>query len=128
MNYNSQLQSNNTDLRQVLETLQHKAAGGGQPSGVCPSLTIEANSMAHYSSIFYSTNGQYILYFNSDPFPVILENIDIKRPIIINDPYGLADYLSVLNYTNLEILLDQADEMGIVCECTSTEAATLTLG
>lgn len=31
MNYNSQLQSNNTDLQQVLETLQHKAAGGADP-------------------------------------------------------------------------------------------------
>ena len=35
MNYNSQLQSNNTDLQQVLETLQHKAAGGNTAYETC---------------------------------------------------------------------------------------------
>jgi len=42
MNYNSQLQSNNTDLQQVLETLQHKAAGGEQAT---PVITVSSDGL-----------------------------------------------------------------------------------
>lgn len=41
-NYNTQLQSNNTDLQQVLQTLQTKAAGGEQAT---PEISVNSNGL-----------------------------------------------------------------------------------
>ena len=41
-NYNAQLQSNNTDLQQVLQTLQNKAAGGTQAT---PVISVSSNGL-----------------------------------------------------------------------------------
>lgn len=41
-NYNSQLQSNNLDLQQVLQTLQTKAAGGEQAT---PEISVSSNGL-----------------------------------------------------------------------------------
>lgn len=60
MNYNSQLQSNNTDLQQVLETLQHKAAGGNSPLETCTvqfekeGLAPPAEFIVHYIDINFT--------------------------------------------------------------------------
>lgn len=54
MNYNSQLQSNNTDLQQVLETLQHKAAGGGSNYTTC-TVTLDNDMWGADCQIDYIT-------------------------------------------------------------------------
>jgi hypothetical protein len=42
-NYNTQLQSNNTDLQTVLQTLQNKAAGGGEQA--TPVISVSSNGL-----------------------------------------------------------------------------------
>lgn len=126
MNYNSQLQSNNIDLQQVLETLQHKAAGGGQPSGVCPSLTISFDT-GNIIGIYYWSNNQIeYLYSFELSSPIIIQNIDTNMPVIIYGASG-AHELASSTYENLEILYENSAEIGIICRCTSTDAASLIL-
>ena len=129
MNYNSQLQSNNTDLQQVLETLQHKAVGGGQPSGVCPSLTINYNSWGSINYIYYSTNNEINSLLDKSSFPIVIQNVDINMPIILKGYSADQNYLvpNISNLINIKELYNDPAVIGIICKCTSTEPAILNL-
>lgn len=67
MSYNSELQANNTDLQDILDTINNlpESGGGGGGSGDVPTCTITINSFAaNITYAMYTTyeNGEYIYH------------------------------------------------------------------
>lgn len=105
---------------------------GGQPSGVCPSLTINTEDASlSINEIYYSQNHEMIKYdSNGAAFPITLRDIDCKTPIILHQISNNGNTPEIASYENLEILYAKSEDLydfGIVCKCTSTDAASLTL-
>ena len=61
-NYNTQLQSNNTDLQTVLQTLQTKAAGGGQVEWSANEDAVITKTISSYTNDRVATIGNYAFY------------------------------------------------------------------
>lgn len=105
---------------------------GGQPAGVCPSFTINTEDASlNIQAIFYSQNHEMIRYDSYEAsYPITLRDIDCEVPIILHKVYIMLNDPEIASYENLEILYAESEdynEFGIVCKCTSTDAASLTL-
>lgn len=105
---------------------------GGQLSGVCPSLTInvvDANISIY--AIYYLQNHEMIKYdSNGASFPITLRDIDCETPIILHQLRNNGNAPKIASYENLGVLYAKSEDFydfGIVCKCTSTDAASLTL-
>ena len=105
---------------------------GGQPSGVCPSLTINTEDASlSINEIYYSQNHEMIKYdSNGAAFPITLRDIDCETPIILHQIRNQGNIPEIASYENMGILYAMPEDFyyfGIVCKCTSTDAASLTL-
>ncbi|MBR2388209.1 MAG: hypothetical protein IKB02_05960 [Clostridia bacterium] len=84
MSYNSELQANNTDLQDILDTINNlpESGGGGGGSGDVPTCTITISSFA--ANIRYATytsyeNGEYI--YHDESYREDLSNITLNNVV-----------------------------------------------
>ena len=107
-------------------TVEAVEESGSQASGVCPSLTINMDDTMSIERIFYSSNNAYTsVYVENETTPLVIQDIDIGVPILISYVICPLD-AAIDSYENLEIL-HSLGASGMVLQCTSTSAATLTL-
>lgn len=110
----------------ILETGSGES-GGGQVSGICPSLTITGDSTINIDFIYLSSNGQYQLDFKPvRQLPTTINNIDVGKPIFL-EVFGSYEP-AINNYNNLKIELNEMSSYSeLICTCTSTLPATLNI-
>ena len=98
-NYNSQLQSNNTDLQTILQTLQNKASGGGSGGSVETLKGVISPNMPFVDATVYFTNA------NLETESIRVEgtevNIEVVRGsiLVINYDAGHTDQSSSTGVT-----------------------------
>lgn len=152
-NYNTQLQTHNSDLQSLLQILQTKAvgedvteeveiytnlnedleqvinslpdAGSSEPSGVCPSLTIITRGI-YWDSIVYFTGEECNLQTSGGyNDTIVLENVSINTPIFVCGWPEITDDIDTSDAQNVEIVICAMPT--VVLKCMSLSPASVTI-
>lgn len=122
----NELDTQESLIAQIQSAVDSLPEAGDVASGICPSLTITTIDF-YVDYIGYSSNSQYISHKHdsSSEDEFIIHNIDIGKPLFLCGWSSGNLPIEVVN-TNIEIL--SSDDCGmLICKCTATDAATITI-
>lgn len=149
--YNTQLQSNNTDLQQVLQNLQSTSASignevdaqadlisqiqsmvdnlpeaGSEPTGYCSSVSFNAADSVNLHKAIFWVDGEKRTYRLVDKLnDFVVTNVDIGKPFYITVIDSSYCPILISYSENIEILVEDLEDNILVFKCTSTNSATI---